>query len=87
MKTEVKDIPNELSQSFGKVETRVELMRLYGDSKFPFSGVNEDGERVLVSINPDSIIVNTYQSNGWVRVNYYDESGYNDGETFDGRWK
>lgn len=63
------------------------LMEEYGDSKYPFFGENEDGERTEIHIAEDSIIYKTYQKNGWVRVNYFDENGIEDGETFDGRWK
>ena len=35
----------------------------------------------------DNIVVSTFQDNGWVRVNYYDEKGFPCGETFDGRYR
>lgn len=87
MKKAPKTIPNELSLSFGDVKTRRKLMELYGDSQTAYSGVNEDGEDVMVSIASNSIVVSTFQKNGWLRKNFYDEYGFNDGETFDGRWK
>lgn len=80
-------IPNELAQNFDDIEVRRKMMELYGDSKTMYSGVNEDGEDVLVSIAKDSIVVVTNQKNGWVRKNFYDAEGYAEGETFDGRWK
>ena len=76
---------NELSKDFNNRETRVLLMNEFGDSKQAFSGINEDGEAILISIAKDSIVVKTNQSNGWVRVNYYDENGNPEGETFEGR--
>ena len=76
---------NELSKDFNDRETRVLLMNEFGDSKQAFSGINEDGEAILISIAKDSIVVKTNQSNGWVRVNYYDENGNPEGETFEGR--
>lgn len=82
-----KTIPNELTQNFGDINVRRELMKLYGESRTAYSGTNEDGEDVLVSIAPDSIVVSTFQSNGWVRKNYYGKDGLPEGETFDGRWK
>lgn len=83
----MKTIPNELSMKFDTTQGRKELMRLYGNSDMPYSGVNSDGETVHITISPDEIILHTYQSNGWCRVNYYDENGNPSGETFDGRWK
>lgn len=87
MKYTVKTIPNELSQNFGDIKARRKMMELYGDSQTAYGGVNEDGEDVLVSIARDSIVVSTFQKNGWVRKNFYDENGFDAGETFDGRWK
>lgn len=63
------------------------LMEEYGDSKFPFYGTNEDGEEVEIHIAKTSVVHKTFQKNGWVRVNYYDEYGYPEGEMFEGRWK
>ena len=40
---------------------------------------------LAVSIAKDSIVVKTNQSNGWIRVNYYDENGNPEGESFEGR--
>ena len=85
MKT--KAIPNEMSAKFADPAGRRELMKMYGGSAFPYVGHNADGESVLVSIMTNGITVRTEQSNGWVRVNYYDENGLAAGETFDGRWR
>ena len=79
-------IPNELTKDFGDIECRRKLIELYGNSSTAYSGVNEDGEDVLVSIDTTGIVVKTNQSNGWVRVNYYDETGDAAGETYEGRW-
>lgn len=76
---------NELAKDFNNIETRILLMKEFGDSKQGFSGINEDGEAILISIAKDSIVVKTNQSNGWVRVNYYDENGNPEGESFEGR--
>lgn len=63
------------------------LMNEYGDSKYPFDGENENGEKTEIHIGKEEIIYKTMQKNGWVRVNYFDENGYEAGETFDGRWR
>ena len=80
-------IPSELSMEFTSVEGRRKLMELYGDSKSAFSGNNELGEKVLVSISHTGIILRTFQENGWVRVTYYGRAGHPEGEGFDGKWQ
>ena len=77
---------NELAKDFDRCEVRRTLMREFGESETAYSGVNADGEDVLLSIFSDHITVSTNQHNGWVRVNYYDADGYAEGETFEGRW-
>ena len=77
---------NELAKDFDRCEVRRTLMREFGESETAYSGVNADGENVLLSIFSDRIIVSTNQRNGWVRVNFYDADGYAEGETFKGRW-
>lgn len=52
-----------------------------------YSSKNEDDERVIVMREVGcGLDVLTFQNNGWLRVNYFTEEGYNDGETFQGRW-
>ena len=77
---------NELAKDFDRCEVRRTLMREFGESETAYSGVNADGEDILLSIFSDRIIVSTNQRNGWVRVNFYDADGYAEGETFKGRW-
>lgn len=77
---------NELAKDFDRCEVRRTLMREFGESETAYSGVNADGEDVLLSIFSDRIIVSANQRNGWVRVNFYDADGYAEGETFKGRW-
>lgn len=77
---------NELARDFDRCEVRRTLMREFGKSETAYTGVNADGEDVLLIIFTDHITVSTYQRNGWVRVNYYDADGYAEGETFKGRW-
>ena len=80
-------IPNELSREFKTAAGRKKLIELYGDVNDMFTGHNEDGEMVCVSFDTENgIVVQTYQQNGWVRVNYYDNEGMPAGETFDGKW-
>lgn len=78
-------IPNEDVACFKDPDCKVRLMRKYGHCA-PFIGTNAEGEKVILSVSPDSIVLETYQSNGWIRKNYYDENGFPDGETFDGKW-
>lgn len=81
-------IPNELSKSFADIEVRRKIIKEYGDSTDMFFGVNEDDENVYLSVDSENgITLTTHQKNGWVRVNYYDKDGYQEGETFQGRWK
>ena len=77
---------NELAAHFERSEVRKTLMKEFGESETAYSGVNADGEDVLLSIFSDHITVSTNQCNGWVRVNYYDADGYAEGETYKGRW-
>ena len=64
----------------------VNCMAEYGNSKTSFSGKNENGETVFVHVASDNIIIDTYQSNGWVRRNFYNANGIPEGETFEGKW-
>lgn len=78
-------IPNEDVACFNDPDTKIRLMRKYGHCG-PFVGHNAEGEKVVLSIAPDSIILETYQKNGWIRKNYFDSCGFPDGEMFDGKW-
>lgn len=62
------------------------LMNRYGRTKLPFSGRNEIGEDIEISIFEDRIICITFQENGWVRENWYWEDGTVE-EMFPQRWK
>lgn len=80
-------IPNQLSSRFNTPDGRRELLEKYGDSPNMYVGENSDGEKVMMYLkNGKGIVLKTYQKNGRVRVNFYDEDGCNSGETFDGRW-
>ena len=63
-----------------------ELMDKLGDSTSMFSGENENGETVYISIYHTQIVIKTMQKNHWVRLNTYYRDGSSD-ETFDGRWE
>ncbi|MBP1581121.1 MAG: hypothetical protein J6A26_01825 [Oscillospiraceae bacterium] len=63
------------------------LMKEHGDSTFPFYGKNDEGEDIEIHICKTNIIFKTYQANGWVRANHFDEDGLPAGEMFEGRWK
>ena len=80
-------IPNELSAKFNTMEGRKRILQEYADIETMFVGENEDGERVYLSVAHSGMVLRTEQSNGWVRVNYYDAEGDATGETFDGKWK
>ena len=64
----------------------LKLMDEHGDSKFPFTGTNEQMEQISISIAKDRIDVVTYQDNGWVRRNVYHRDGTRE-ELFEGKWR
>lgn len=78
-------IPNEELVNFSDPSCKKALMKKYGSSQIILNGENENGEKILIFISSDSIVVRTFQSNGWLRVNYYDKNGEPAGETFEGR--
>ena len=82
----MKTIPNELTKNFADDKTRKEIIEKFTDYKQAFFGKNEDGEDVEIHIAESGIILKTYQNNGWLRVNYYDENGYAEDEVFNGKW-
>lgn len=49
----------------------LELMKRHKEFDVPWSGKNEDGEHIQVSVNEDNITVETFQRNGWIRENIY----------------
>lgn len=60
-----------LAADFGNPASRRKMMQEFGDYPNALSGINEEGEQTLISICSDSLIVKTFQANGWVRVNEY----------------
>ena len=77
--------PNSISVNPMDRRSIIALMDKHGDSKFPLFGENEDGESVIISICHDSVTVETFQSNGWLRKNIYNRDGTTE-ELFDGKW-
>lgn len=80
-------IPNKLSLEFGSQAVRKQLVALYADGETMFTGANEHGETVYLSIAASGMVLKAEQTNGWVRVNYYDADGIATGESFDGEWR
>ncbi len=62
------------------------IMDDYHDYKYPFIGKNQDGEATTIAVFEDTIVLLTYQSNKWVRKNYYYRDGSSE-ETFEGKWE
>lgn len=58
------------------------LMNEHGANNTAYPGKNESGERVLISISLDKIVVSAFQTNGWIRKNTYYRDGSCD-ETFE----
>lgn len=60
----------------------LKAMKNYSTIDYPLNSTNQDGERQLISIWSDKIIVRTFQSNGWTRINTYHDD-YTTEETFE----
>lgn len=61
------------SANFSDIADRKRIMKEYANSDTPFSGTNSNGENIIISVYKDKIIVTTYQKNGWIRKNIYEE--------------
>lgn len=85
--TKMEGIAQEDLILFETVSGRCKLMQKYGDSKTAFIGHNVAGELVVVSISYESIVVATYQTNRWIRKDWYDASGDYECETYNGKWE
>ena len=83
----MKTMPEQDLALFNTVEGRCKLMQKYGDSQTAYTGHNVEGEMVMVSISHESIVVQTYQSNHWIREDWYDKDGFYEAETYKGRWE
>ena len=53
-----------------------ELCKRHAEFDVPWSGENDEGEHVMISVNEDNITVDTFQSNGWMRQNVYYPKDY-----------
>ena len=76
-----------LEVDFSDRNQRNDIMKQYGGYSYPFFGENQLGERVLISVSFDNIVITTYQKNGWVRMNYYYANSDDTEEIIDGKWK
>ena len=60
----------------------MKAMQTHATVDYALSGTNQDGEQQLISIFSDKIILKTFQSNGWTRINIYHDD-YTCEETFE----
>ena len=68
-------------------ESLVALMdELGSETDTLYSGVNESGETLHISIFPDKINVLVFQGNGWLRRSVYHRDGTSE-EIYEGRWE
>ena len=68
-------------------ESLVALMdELGSETDTLYSGVNESGETLHISIFPDKINVLVFQGNGWLRRSVYHRNGTSE-EIYEGRWE
>lgn len=74
--------------NFASATSLKRLMKEYADTTEPLSGQNSEGEDMRISVTADSVMVRTYQNNGWMRIDEYklDEGEIIHAQTFDGRW-
>lgn len=54
----------------------ITLMDRADEFDVPWSGKNENGEHIQISINKDNITVETFQNNDWTRENIYWRDGF-----------
>lgn len=66
---------NTINVNSDDLSSMIELMDKYNTTNGMLPGINELGERIMVSIFKDNIVVITYQKNGWVRENVYWRDG------------
>lgn len=77
---------NELASNFGDIEARRKLIAEFGNSDTAFSGKNQEGEDVMISIAKTGIIERIWQKNGFMRVDEYDKNGCFVGQTYEDDW-
>ena len=62
-----------------------DLMKRHKEFDWPLEFINEDDERVLVSISEENITTRTYQKNKWIRINTYWDDGIVEEQYVDGK--
>ena len=68
-------------------ESMIALMdELGSETDTIYSGVNESGETLHISVFPDKISVLVFQGNGWLRRSVYHRDGTSE-EIYEGRWE
>lgn len=63
----------------------VSLMDKFGEKGEILAGDNNNGEPSIVKVSKSCVVVETYQDNGWLKVEYYHRDGTYE-ETYGGRW-
>ena len=83
----MKLIPDSLASEFFRIEVRRQIIERFSDNAEFYVGRNMCGDKIILNVSRErGIILTTYQSNGWIRVTFYDRDGFYEGETFNGRW-
>lgn len=64
-------------------DTIVHCLEVCKKYEFPFFGTNEKGETIMIEDYDDTTLkVSTFQSNDWVRKNYYNVEDFTVEEIF-----
>lgn len=66
---------NSLKVNAFDLDSMIDLMENYGSTEHMLFGKNEIGEFATISISKDRVLMQTYQSNGWIRKNVYYRDG------------
>lgn len=75
---------NEICVNPNDLESMIEIMDTYYDTETMFTGENELGEYVTISVFKDRIVVVTYQDNGYISEKTHWRDGTTE-EVFSGR--
>lgn len=87
MKSSTSQFGKQLILDFSNPEEVKEAIKRYRHLDHSVDGINQNGEQQHISFSESGAVLTTYQANGFVRINYFDENGQLEGEAFDGRWK
>lgn len=79
------EVAETLNIDFSDFNQLENLMSRHEEFQEMLFGKNEEGEDTITHINEDHIILETHQSNHWVRRNVYWKDGTVE-ELFDGKW-